>query len=85
MESLFTNYNLNKFKIKKPRKDEERVKYIELLSEKTGWSKRGLAFSFKGLPDSWLRDALKYCENYSTQSTRSWKLKEFLKNTNEND
>jgi hypothetical protein len=76
--TLFQSKEVKVFKVKKPRKDEQRIIYIERLHEITGWTKRGLTFQFKGLPESWIKDAITYCQHYATQSTRGYKLKEFL-------
>lgn len=72
---LLQNYKLSE---KKPRKNDERNYYIDRLAEVSGWSKRGIVFSFAGLPDQWLRDAITYCEPFTTQSTRGYKLREFI-------
>ena len=44
MENLFENYKLDKFKIKKSRKNEDELRLIEQLSEATGWNKRAIYF-----------------------------------------
>jgi hypothetical protein len=75
ISQLLQNYKLSE---KKPRKNDERNYYIDRLAEVSGWSKRGLVFSFAKMPDSWLRDAISYCEPFSTQSTRGYKLREFI-------
>lgn len=67
-----------RFVVKQPAKNAERNYYIDRLAEVSGWSKRGIVFSFAGLPDQWLRDAISYCEPFSTQSTRGYKLREFI-------
>ncbi len=69
----------NKYKVQKPHKNAERNYYIDRLSDITGYSKRGIVFSFLGLPDNRLRDAITHCEPYTDVKTRTWKLKEFIK------
>lgn len=68
-----------KFQIKKPAKNAERNYYIDRLASITGYSKRGIVFSFAGLPDSWLKDAITKCEHYSDVKTRTYFLKEFIR------
>ena len=80
MENLFTNYNLEKFKIKKPAKNAERLELIEKISEASGWSKKSIHFQTLGFPDSWLKDALEHCLHFSDPKARNAKLKEFLNN-----
>jgi hypothetical protein len=78
MENLFQQYNLDKFKIKKPRKNEDRLKLIERLSEISGWAKKSIYFQTIKFPDKWLYDIIQYCEHYSNPKLRNKKLSEFI-------
>jgi hypothetical protein len=85
MNSLFEEYNLNKFEIKKPRRNEERIRLIDRLSEITGWSKKSIYFQTIKFPDSWLNDIISYCESYGSPSMRNKRLKEFIDLTKKTD
>jgi hypothetical protein len=76
---ISTYLQSKQFTVKKPTKNAERNYYIDRLAEITSYSKRGIVFSFAGLPDSWLKDAIRECENYSDIKARTYFLKEFLK------
>lgn len=78
---LFSNYSLEKFKVKKPAKNEERKRLIEKISEATGWSKKSVHFQTLHFPDSWLKDALESCLHYTDAKTRNYHLKEFIKSS----
>lgn len=78
MENLFAQYNIEKFKVKKPAKNEERKRLIEKISEATGWSKKSVHFSTLKFPDSWLQDALNHCLHFSNPKLRNMKFKEFI-------
>lgn len=78
MDNLFSNYNLERFQIKKPAKNEERKRLISELSDASGWSKKSIHFKTLGLPDSWLQDALNECRYFSNPKLRNKKLSEFL-------
>jgi hypothetical protein len=43
---------LERFKIKKPAKNEERKRLIQELSDTTGWNKKSIYFSTVGFPTS---------------------------------
>jgi hypothetical protein len=79
MENLFAQYNIERFKLKKPAKNEERKRLIEKLSEATGWTKKSIHFQTLHFPDTWLQDALSYCLHYTDAKARNAKLKEFIK------
>lgn len=74
------NY-INKFKKGTPRKDSNRQELICKLSEATGRTKKSIYFSFIGMPDTWLKDALSHCLHYTDIKARQAKLTEFLNNT----
>ena len=78
MQNLFSSYNLSKFQVKAPAKNEERKRLISELSEVSGWSKKSIYFQTLGFPDSWLHDALNECRHFSSPSLRNKKLKEFI-------
>ena len=79
MQNLFSTYSLEKFKIKPPSKNDERKRLIAELSEVSGWNKRAIHFSFLGLPESWIQDALRECRHFSNPKLRNKKLGDFLK------
>lgn len=81
MENLFEEYNLKKFVIKKPRKDDDRRELIEKLSNATGWAKKSIHFSTLHFPTSWLHDALQACLHFSDIKARNFKFKEFINET----
>jgi hypothetical protein len=72
---------LERFKIKKPAKNEERKRLIQELSDTTGWNKKSIYFSTVGFPDSWLQDALNDCKHYSNPKMRNKMFKEFIDKT----
>lgn len=76
---LFSNYNLDKFQVKKPSKNEERKVLIEKLSEATGWSKKSIYFQTLHFPDTWLKDALESCLYFTDIKTRNYYLTKFIK------
>lgn len=78
---VFSNYSLDKFKVKKPSKNEERKRLIEKISEATGWSKKSVHFQTLHFPDTWLQDALQACLHFTEQKTRNYHFKEFIKGT----
>jgi hypothetical protein len=79
MQTLFELISQRKeVKIKKPRKNEERLYLIERLSTITGWTKKSIYFQTIKFPDNWLRDIIDYCEHYSNPALRNKKLKEFI-------
>ncbi len=77
MDNLFSQYDLTKFKVKKPAKNEERKRLIQALADATGWNKRSIHFSTLHFPDTWLQDALNYCQPFSNPKMRNLKFKEF--------
>ena len=78
-DSLFEKYN--NLKIKKPAKNENRLRLVDRLSEVTGWSKKSIHFQTLKFPDSWLEDALSHCQHYSDPKARNAKFKEFIQST----
>ena len=70
--------DITKFKVVKPRKNEERIRLIERLHEITGWAKKSIYFQTIKFPDKWLYDIIDYCEHYSSPAMRNKKLKEFI-------
>ncbi len=78
MENLFSTINLQRYTVKKPRKNEERIRLIDRLSTITGWQKKSIYFQTIKFPDKWLYDIIDYCEHYSNPKLRNMKLKEFI-------
>lgn len=78
MEQLFSQFNIENLKVKKPAKNEERKRLIEKLHECTGWAKKSIHFSTLKFPDSWLQDALEHCLHFSDPKARNAKFKEFI-------
>lgn len=72
------NLDITKFKVVKPRKNEERIRLIERLSEISGWAKKSIYFQTIKFPDKWLYDIIDYCEHFSNPKLRNMKLKEFI-------
>ena len=80
---LFEKYN--NLQIVKSRKDSERQEYIGKLAEATGRTKKSIYFSFIGMPDSWLKDALEHCLHFQDIKARNYKLKEWLLKSRQNE
>lgn len=80
---LLEGFDLTKFKVKKPAKNEERKRLVEKLSECTGRTKKSIHFSTLIFPESWLQDALNYCLHFTEIKTRNYKFGEFIKLTKE--
>ena len=70
--------DITKFKVVKPRKNEERIMLIDRLSTITGWAKKSIYFQTIKFPDKWLYDIIDYCEHFSNPKLRNAKLKEFI-------
>lgn len=81
MQNLFENYSLEKFKVKKKQKNQDRLDLIERISVSTGWNKKSIHFSTLNFPDSWLQDALNHCLHFSNPKLRNMKFKEFINST----
>ena len=78
MDNLFQNYDLSKLKLKKPRKDDNRRELIGRLAEATGRTPKSIHFSFIGMPDSWIKDAISHCLHFTNANARNAKLTEFI-------
>jgi len=79
MDNLFQNYDLSKLEVKKPRKDDNRRELIAKLAETTGRTTKSIHFSFIGMPDSWIQDAISHCLHFTNANARNAKLSEFIK------
>jgi hypothetical protein len=75
------NIDLTKYKIVKPRKDNERRELVSKLSEATGRTTKSIHFTTIHFPTSWLRDALQSCLHFTEQKTRNYHFGEFIKQT----
>ena len=71
--------DITKFKVVKPRKNEERIQLVYKLSVATGRTKRSIHFSTLHLPENWLQDALDYCLHFTDPQTRNFKFGEWIK------
>ena len=80
-KSLFEKYN--NLTVIKPRKDNDRRELIAKLSEATGRTPKSIVFSFIGMPDKWIQDALNHCLHYSSIKARNHFLSDWLKKTKE--
>lgn len=78
--SLFEKYNQN-FEIKKPRKNEDRLRLISRLSEILGRSKKGLHFTTLIWTNDMLEDSIRACENFSDIKARNFHFNEYNKKT----
>lgn len=71
-----------KFKVVKKRKDDERRELIDRLAIiLPGYTKKGLHFKTILWTPSMLRDAINYCEQYTTIQARKHFFKQYIKLT----
>jgi hypothetical protein len=81
MQSLFETYKLKDFIIKKPRKNEDRIRLIDKLSEILGRNKKGMHFTTLIWTNSMLEDSIRACENFSDIKARNWHFNEYKNST----
>ena len=75
------SYDIQKFKVKKPRKDEQKLIYRDRLADLLGRTKRSVWASTMIWTEDMLRDSIKACENFSDIKARNYHFNEYKKQT----
>lgn len=81
IKPLFSLLPNKEFKVKKPRKDEERIILIDRLSKTLGRNKRGLHFTTMIWTTDMLRDSLRACEHFADIKARNWHFNQYKEST----
>lgn len=73
--------NLDQFKIKKARKDQEKIIFRERLASILGRTTKSIFFTTIIWTEDMLADSISVCQHYTTIQTRNWHFNEYRKKT----
>lgn len=81
IKPLFSLLPNKEYRIRKPRKDLEKIILRERLAEVLGRNKRGLFFTTQIWTTDMLRDAIEACSHYTDIKARNWHFNQYKEST----
>lgn len=81
IKPLFSLLPTREYKIKKPRKDQEKLILRERLAEILGRNKRSIVFTTLIWTEDMIRDSIKACENYTDIKARNYHFNKYKDST----